>query len=360
MGATIGPLITGFVLFEYYSIQTAVLLIGSAIAAIMLLSVEELHLNRYVKSRYLGTISLMLALGVLLHFTAYKFFLEKLQFASPIRVPYKYVDTNRNGIISVQNNDIFGNGIYDGQFNIYPDNRRNTNGIDRAYAVAAFHPNPKRILQIGVSSGSWTKVFSMYQPLEQLVAVEINKGYFNIIKKYPDHADILSNSKVNMVVEDGRHWLKTHPNEKFDIIAMNTIYFWRSNATNLLSREFMELCKQHLTNGGYLYLNTTEAEEVVFTAAQVFSYVNRAHFNMIIAGENPPKIDKEAKIANLSQFVYPDTDIKVFPDEASMTAHLQATYPNNAKDIRAEKGQQIITDDNMASEFKHHYPHRPK
>ena len=48
-------------------------------------------------------------------------------------------------------------------------------------------------------------------------------------------------------MDDGRRWLHRHA-DPFDVIVMNTTWHWRSNITNLLSREFMALARAHVTD----------------------------------------------------------------------------------------------------------------
>jgi len=60
---------------------------------------------------------------------------------------------NRSGIISVAaDGTVFGNGMYDGRFNT--DLKHDSNGIVRPYAFGLFHPAPRDVLMIGLSSGS--------------------------------------------------------------------------------------------------------------------------------------------------------------------------------------------------------------
>ena len=48
--------------------------------------------------------------------------------------------------------------MYDGRFNT--DLKHDTNGIVRPYALSLFHPAPRDVLMIGLSSGSWAQVIA--------------------------------------------------------------------------------------------------------------------------------------------------------------------------------------------------------
>ena len=53
-------------------------------------------------------------------------------------------------------------------------------------------------------------------------------------------------------------------------------FHWRDHATNLLSTEYFQLCKSHLNPGGVIYVNTTDNDDVTFTAAIVCHIVSSA------------------------------------------------------------------------------------
>ena len=73
---------------------------------------------------------------------------------------------------------------------------------------------------------------------------------------------------------------------------MNTTFFWRANATNLLSREFLELVRRHLEPGGTQFYNTTSSPEVQFTAVMVFPYAVRID-NFIAVSDAPLRFDAD-------------------------------------------------------------------
>ena len=74
-----------------------------------------------------------------------------------------------------------GGGVYEGVINV--DLVRDPNLVVRAYALAALHPHPRRVLMIGLSSGSWAQAIAHLPGLERLVVAEINPGYLG---SFPD------------------------------------------------------------------------------------------------------------------------------------------------------------------------------
>ena len=67
---------------------------------------------------------------------------------------------------------------------------------------------------------------------------------------------------------------------------MNTSFHWRDQINNLLSKEFLEICKAHLYEGGVLYYNSTSSLDIPYTAGHVFKYVTR-YRNFVAASDSP-------------------------------------------------------------------------
>ena len=217
---------------------------------------------------------------------------------------------------------------------------------------------------IGLSSGSWAQVVANHPQVEHLTSVEINPGYLQLIPQYPDVATLLQNPKAIIVIDDGRRWLVRNRNRKFDLIVMNTSFHWRAHATNLLSREFLELTRQHLNPGGILFYNTTGSPEVQLTAATTFPYALRV-LNFIAVSDSPIKIDKERwrqvllayRIDNkpvLDMTRIKDrarlADVLAMPDRA-MTGGADAPMEFGDTIRRRYGGKRIVTDDNMGTEW---------
>jgi len=109
---------------------------------------------------------------------------------------------------------------------------------------------------IGLSSGSWAQVIANHPQVEHLTIVEINLGYLRLIQRVPEVASLVQNPKVRIDIDEGRRWLMRNPGRKFDVIVMNTSYSWRSNMSDLLSLEFLQLIRRHLNPGGECIFTT--------------------------------------------------------------------------------------------------------
>jgi spermidine synthase len=201
---------------------------------------------------------------------------------SPAAKPFVHTVETRSGIITVTGDGtVFGNGMYDGQFNT--DLKQDTNGIVRPYALSLFHPAPREVLMIGLSSGSWAQVLANNPNVASLTIVEINPGYLGLIKREPEVASLLTNPKVKIVVDDGRRWLRANRARRFDAVVSNTTFYFRAGVTNLLSTDFLGIIRRHLNPGGVFFYNTTGSARVQRTGCAAFAYGARFTNHMVLS-----------------------------------------------------------------------------
>ena len=136
---------------------------------------------------------------------------------------------------------------------------------------------------------------------------------------------------------------------------MNTTFYWRNQISNLVSTEFLELCRSHLKPGGVLYYNTTGSPDIPFTAAQVFKYVSR--FSSFIAvSDTPFQTDQNLIKENLNSFLKnkalaPDPTDKDLLDKIDMLSKSDLS-DKKSEILKTSYFTNVITDDNLASEFK--------
>jgi hypothetical protein len=258
---------------------------------------------------------------------------------------------------------VFGGGIYDGCFNTSLMN--DTNGIQRAFSLSYFHPHPKEVLMIGLSSGSCAQVIANNPQVEHLTIIEINPGYLRLIRRAPEVASLLQNSKVHIEIDDGRRWLVRNSGLKFDAIVMNTTYHWRSNVSNLLSAEFLQLIRQHLNPGGVHFYNTTESKEAMATGIRVFPFGMRLA-NFIVVSDAPLQLDAKRWLGILEHYSVDGKPVFDLSQEQhrrqllgvmNMTTTMDREVPGfftleSAAHLRAHTAEaRTITDDNMGTEW---------
>jgi spermidine synthase len=366
LGSAIGSLGIGFALMQYFGLLPIAL--GLGFAAVVAGSAVLVFGKRTTGRPPVWAFGLIVAalLAVPASRGLYPLLFERLIFGTraEARVPFAHIVENRNGVIGVlRDGAVFGGGVYDGYFNIDPINDKNI--VVRAYALNAFCPSPKRILVIGLATGSWAQIFANQPQLESLDAVEINPGYLQLIPQYPMVRSFLDNPKVHVYVDDGRRWLVAHPEARYDAIITNNSFNWRDHSTGLLSSEYFQLARRHLNSGGVYYFNSTESDETIATALRVFPYGLRV-INFAALSDSPIVIDSVRWMSILR--LYEIDGKAVFAPASPAAEKALSAYMTLAESVnssprffgmesneslrRRVEGRHIITDDNMGQEWR--------
>jgi spermidine synthase len=370
LGSTLGSLVIGFVWMHHFGLKQVSehLALAAVLSGAVLLFVGPGSSRATTRSKLPSNIAALLAASVamVLASGSYSGFFEKLIFGpgAHVRGPFVHVVENRNGVIAItRDGTVFGNAVYDGAFNTDPTH--DVNFVVRAYALSLFHPAPRHILSIGLSSGSWAQIFANLPELESLDIIEINPGYLPLISQYPAVASLLHNPRVHIYVDDGRRWLVAHPNARYDVIVSNTSYYWRDHSSVLLSSEFLELAGAHLKPGGVLFYNTTGSDDVLATGLHVFPFGLRV-LNFLAVSERPIDFNEERWMTVLHQYAIdgqpvfdprnPESKESLASYQALVAALDQSTQFRSletSKSMNARLGKRlVITDDNMGWEWR--------
>lgn len=369
LGSAAGSVVTGFVLMNYLGLVAigTTLAVASAVCTMLLIAAVELPSREKLRRAAIaGAVGLVAAVAIPGWSVTV---LDNLQWKGvPYADHFAAVVENRSGIITVTDDGtVFGHGMYDGRFNTSLKN--DTNGIVRPYALSLFHPAPRDVLMIGLSTGSWAQVIANNPHVASLTVIEINPGYLSLIAHAPQVASVLANPKVTIVTDDGRRWLRANASRHFDAIVSNTTWHFRASVTNLLSVEFLELVQRHLNPGGIFFYNTTESDRVQRTGCLVFAHGARFTNHMVVS-QTPIAWDFQRWRQTLESYRIDGTPIfdparrldrEKLDNLAAMEASLAAGAARNhvrpiepCPDILARTaGKRPFTDDNMGSEWLH-------
>jgi spermidine synthase len=348
LGSALGPLVTGFVALDRLSVDDCFAI--SAVACIILSTACALK----SASRSMLGITVAGALA-----------------ASLIALPLPTINSsalgalavggtthlvaNRNGVIhtvrATYGDVIYGGNMYDGIAAVDVD--RNPNRLDRLYFLSLLHRNPQHVLVIGMSTGAWTRAIEGFTTVTSIDVVEINPAYLELTRSYPTLAPLLDDNRLRLHIDDGRRWLKRHPDSRFDLIVQNTTFHFRANASNLLSREYFSEVKRHLSPGGILTTNTTGSYDVLATADSVFEHTYR-YANFLYASDTP----LSPVLRRLQSVRRPDGarfSLESPAREGSVVDLLSNAKLDPAGPFIAGAPvvAEIITDDNMLTEYRH-------
>lgn len=166
---------------------------------------------------------------------------------------------------------------------------------------------PKSVLVIGCGAGITAGAVSVDPNVQHLTIVEIEPLVPQAASQFfgENNFDVLRSPKVQVHIDDGRHYLLT-TNEKFDAITADPLDPWVKGAANLYTKEFFESARRHLTPGGvvtmYIQLFETNLEAVKSSLATFFevfpsgtvwgnTYQGQGHDMILLGQVEPLRID---------------------------------------------------------------------
>jgi spermidine synthase len=354
VGSVLGSFLTGFVLLDLMSIRAiaALLMVVGGATVLVLLALAEVRGATLACCAVLLTATTWCAVAA----TPWLFdrFYEKLLLAEQFTPGTRFADVveNRSGVITVtQNGAVYGGGAYDGR--ISTDLGEDRSRLVRGYVISALHPAPRHVLLIGLATGSWAQVIANHPQLESLTVVEINPGYLQLVAKYPQVSSLLSNPKVEIVIDDGRRWL-TRNDRRFDMIISNTPFHWRAHSTNLLSVEYCRLVRAHLMPDGVYYFNTTGSAAALKTAMVEFPFGLR-FMSLAAVSASPIAFDRERLRERLADYRIDGRPVlnPELPAERKRVEAMINSLEVEGRDsiLKRLAATPLVTDDNMYPEW---------
>ncbi|MBY0238051.1 MAG: methyltransferase [Burkholderiaceae bacterium] len=348
-GSTLGPLVTGFIVLQLLTLQQSLALMAGATLMVSAFCLQAAGGRLAVPALAAST---LLAVAVVAALP--DALLGRLVAAMGTRgYAYKGAVENRYGIVHMLEGGapgdfIYGGNAYDGRINT--DYMVDSNAISRVYLLAAVQPRPKRVLVLGMSAGPWTQVLAQFPGVEKVDVLEINPGYVDLIQRYDAVRPILTDPRIALHFDDGRRWLKRHPNQQYDLLVMNTTFHFRAYITMLLSDDFLRVARSHLRPGGVLAFNSTDAPDVYKTAAGVFRDVYKMR-NFVVAGDTLAMPEPDEAVRRLGALVdtaQPAVAARVREDFQRFERYDEAVFSG-----RAGRRLHTITDQNMLTEFRY-------
>jgi spermidine synthase len=118
-----------------------------------------------------------------------------------------------------------------------------------AWLPLAMHPEPRRALLISYGIGTTARALLDDPGLKELTIVDISPEILAASRFVHGAQDPLTDPRARVVVEDGRHFLRTRP-DQFDIITAEPPPPGMAGVVNLYSREYFIALAERLAPGG--------------------------------------------------------------------------------------------------------------
>ena len=229
--------------------------------------------------------------------------------------------------------------------------------------------SPRSVLVIGCGAGITAGAVSIDPRVERETIVEIEPLVPQAAAAYfgEPNFDVLRNPKVQVRIDDGRHYLLTSK-EHFDGITVDPLDPWVKGAANLYTEEFLEAMKRSLNPGGvvtmYIQLFETNLDAVksslatffeVFPNATVWGnpYQGQGHDMVLLGRVEPLRIDLDEME---QRFGYRESSSRIPQSLAEVgidsPVDLFATYAGRASDLTQWlKGAAINRDRNLRMQY---------
>jgi spermidine synthase len=157
----------------------------------------------------------------------------------------------------------------------YPTQDKYTNYFHLAFLA---RPEMKRALFIGAGGGVGPRSFLMHGPQLNIDVVDVDQ---RVLELANDFFYLPKSPAINLFAEDGRTFLR-RADTKYDCIVLDAFTIGGRIPFHLVTRECLELCRQHLTPCGVFVMNFGSTREgprsgiyrsMLPTAAAVFANV---------------------------------------------------------------------------------------
>ncbi|MEK7766991.1 MAG: fused MFS/spermidine synthase, partial [bacterium] len=125
--------------------------------------------------------------------------------------------------------------------------------IFMAHLPALAHPHPRRVLVIGMGTGTTTGCLTLHPEIEEIHLAEIEPAQIDVARWFSQHNyHALDNPKVHVHLDDARHFLLTDKST-YDVIVSEPSNLFVSGMVNLFTEEFYRTVRAHLNPGGVFF-----------------------------------------------------------------------------------------------------------
>lgn len=288
LGAIIGSFAGGFILVPLLGIKTAIIFAAVLnIAVAFVIIYKSLNKNTAVKI-ILVSVVVFISLALI-----GKYNIEKIHTAGAhgMEAPKDIIESEEtfyykeglHATVTVRElpkggTALFINGKGQGS-TVLTDMRVN---FLLSYLPLLTNPESENGLVIGLGTGTTSGQLAQFV---DVTTVEIEPAILEASKHFWFmNADVLRNPNHKLVIADGRNYLLRDKN-KYDIIIPEPCDPWQSFSSHLYSKEFFEIVKEHLNEGG-LYLQWVPIYELNVEEFKSFYNTFSSVFPNVIAFAN--------------------------------------------------------------------------
>jgi spermidine synthase len=230
------------------------------------------------------------------------------------------------------------------------------------------HPNPRSVLTVGFGAGVTAGSFVPYPEVQSLVICELEPLIPPASTEFfaAQNNSVMHDPRTRIVYDDARHFIFI-TKQKFDVITTDPIHPWVKGTSTLYSKEYYELVKAHLNEGGvvaqWLPIYDSDAPTVkselatffeVFPNGTVWSNYTQKEggYDLVLIGGNTKTIDLDATQQRLDRPEYAKVLASISEVGFHSAAEIFSTYAGRASDLRPYfAGAEINNDMNLRLQY---------
>lgn len=267
IGAALGALVGGFVLLPTFGMQVSLTVLAFLVLALGVVLCLTAHGGKLARWGAVGVALLTVVVAIINppHWD------KKVMASGPYFSPWNYVGNGEILIRNQLNSErmlYFNEGItstisviktpdeklsYCSQGKVEADTSERSMMLQRmmGHLPMLFHPNPQRVVNIGLGAGVTFGAVSCY-PAEHLEVVEFEPSVVDVARVWGErNHNVLDHPNVTVTINDGRNHLFVG-GEPYDVITSDPFEPVMAGAANLYTVDFFELAKAQLADGGIM------------------------------------------------------------------------------------------------------------
>jgi spermidine synthase len=292
VGATLGTIITPFILIPFMGIRMSLFVIYSILIFLCLVAMA-IHFKwndkNFVKSGFIATT--IIFLGYM--WSNPKISTEQLGIHNLARIEIdtqkhqlnliEYIEGDFSTLSVIENKKSKARTLYMNGFSTATVSD-SIGGSDYMQAMGfipmVLHPNPKKALVICFGTGNTTGTVSLF-PGVQVDGIEIDKNVLSLahhFSKWNHNAQKKKN--IHMYIQDGRTFTRWTQN-KYDVITLEPMSPIQAGTVNLYSREFYQLTAERLNKDGLMMqwlplhlVGPDDAKSILKTFKEVYPHTS--------------------------------------------------------------------------------------
>jgi len=292
IGATLGTIITPFILIPFMGIRMSLFVIYSILIFLCLVAMAvhfKWNDKNFVKSGFIATT--IIFLGYI--WSNPKISTEQLGSHNLARIEMdtqkhqlkliEYIEGDFSTLSVIENKKSKARTLYMNGFSTATVSD-SIGGSDYMQAMGLIpmilHPNPKKVMVICFGTGNTTGTVSLF-PEVQVDGIEIDKNVLSLahhFSKWNDNAQKKKN--IHMYIQDGRTFTRWTQN-KYDVITLEPMSPIQAGTVNLYSREFYQLAAERLNKDGLMMqwlplhlVGPDDAKSILKTFQEVYPHTS--------------------------------------------------------------------------------------